>query len=337
MAASIGHSSIRKMPHCISTANGNLTLKLYWQTPKLFLLLLKNKMKKYLTTRAFILLAFLLVFSFQLISQEKVGINKVPNQTLDVNGNINADGNILIGGQGGSPGQVLGTNSLGASSWVNMHKFNNVTTFALPINTSTQWTVPSGVYLIYVELTGGGGGASFGAGGGGGSFASLYHQVTPGQIISYIVGEGGARAPSSLVAGASGNDTSISIGGNSYIAKGGTAGKGGPTGTPGSGGFIYDNDSYYSVMGQAGTANKTYYSYGPSGNTILTTEYGKGGGTYPQFLQNEGGFKSENVSTPTTLRIVLAPFPSSFGSGGASDNTMSMANNGERGVVRIFY
>ncbi|MEG7628339.1 glycine-rich domain-containing protein, partial [Listeria monocytogenes] len=72
---------------------------------------------------------------------------------------------------------------------------------------STTWTVPQGVYRIFVQCWGGGGGGGGGAavmldggsyyayasggGGGGGGYASGWLSVSPGQNITVNVGAGG--------------------------------------------------------------------------------------------------------------------------------------------------
>ena len=68
---------------------------------------------------------------------------------------------------------------------------------------SGNWTVPSGVTSVQIEVWGaGGGGGSGGAGsgangasgGGGGAYCKKNAlTVTPGQTISYVVGAGGAK------------------------------------------------------------------------------------------------------------------------------------------------
>ena len=62
------------------------------------------------------------------------------------------------------------------------------------IKSSTNWTVPSGVYSIDIYLCGGGGGGARAGGGGGGGYGeSVYSvSVTPGQVIPVTVGLGGA-------------------------------------------------------------------------------------------------------------------------------------------------
>ena len=55
-----------------------------------------------------------------------------------------------------------------------------------------RWTVPAGVTSVNFHAVGAGGGAGNGAGGGGG-YAQGGYAVTPGQVYSIIVGEGGKR------------------------------------------------------------------------------------------------------------------------------------------------
>lgn len=280
----------------------------------------------------------LLLLSSIVISQNKVGINKIPAETFDVAGNINADGNYLINGQSGNSGQVLGTNSSGNSQWVNLHKFDHVISFIWPLDASATWTIPAGVTLIYVELIGGGGGASHNGGGGGGLFRSFYAAVSPGNILNYTVGSGGAHASTSNGPGSSGKTTTVIINSTTFSAPYGTGAGGGTSGVPGAGGYdAVNGSSSFSAFGQSGTTNKIYYSYGPGGASVLTTEYGSGGGTYPHYVRNEGGFRSEIPSLSSILRNVGATYLSTYGSGGASDSSLGAQNNGEKGIVRIYY
>lgn len=159
---------------------------------------------------------------------------------------------------------------------------------------SGNFTVPAGVYGIFVELIGGGGGggnggngggagqASGGGGGGGGSGGApgwQYLSVTPGQAIAYSCGAGGAAglpggattfagltsAVNGSGGGNGGNGASTggldAIGGTS--GSGGAAGAGGPPGMNGGpgGGF-----GYYGGNG------------GNGGNGGLGTLGGPGGG-----------------------------------------------------------
>lgn len=98
---------------------------------------------------------------------------------------------------------------------------------------SNTFTVPSGVYRIYVECWGGGGGASQATGAGGGGYAAGWINTTPGSTITGTVGAGGATSGS----GGDGVATSFSP----FNAAGGSGGVGGAANAPGgaaSGGTI---------------------------------------------------------------------------------------------------
>ena len=71
-------------------------------------------------------------------------------------------------------------------------------TTILTLQQSGTLTVPAGKYWARVELVGGGGGGggsssstSGGGGGGSGGYARRIFAVTPGQVIPYVVGQGG--------------------------------------------------------------------------------------------------------------------------------------------------
>ena len=119
---------------------------------------------------------------------------------------------------------------------------------SITITTTSTFTVPSGVYWLYVQAIGGGGGgagASGGsyflgtAGGGGGGYAAGWLSVTPGQQISAVIGAGGTAGTGSSggsgTAGGTGGMTSFSSltaygGGGSGPGAGSNsaAGAGGP-------------------------------------------------------------------------------------------------------------
>ncbi len=87
---------------------------------------------------------------------------------------------------------------------------------------SRTFTVPANVYALDVEAVGGGaGGSTNGAagniGGGGGGYARKTLSVTPGQVINYTIGAGGATGDP----GADGGDTTFNA---SLIANGGKGG-----------------------------------------------------------------------------------------------------------------
>jgi hypothetical protein len=83
-------------------------------------------------------------------------------------------------------------------------------------NGSGNFTVPAGVYRIFVECWGAGGGAPAGGGaGGGGGYSAGWLNVTPGQTISYAVGAGSS--------GAAGGNTTFGV----LTANGGSLGSSG--------------------------------------------------------------------------------------------------------------
>lgn len=125
---------------------------------------------------------------------------------------------------------------------------------------ATNWTVPAGVYAVYVEAWGGGGGSATrqstsegfaGGGGGGGEYRSGIFAVTPGSTIPVTVGAGGAAAGAYPATAGTGGTSSlgalISALGGKGGAVGGTtsSGVGGDGGTGGSGGT-------FSIPGQKG-------------------------------------------------------------------------------------
>ena len=116
---------------------------------------------------------------------------------------------------------------------------------------TTSYTVPEGIYQVFVRVTGAGGsGANYGAtywggGGGAGETREGYITVAPGQVLTIVTGQGGAAAS----AGVNGNiGTASSITGSSPTVSisanpgaGGTTvanGSGGGGGSGGSGGTV---------------------------------------------------------------------------------------------------
>ena len=102
------------------------------------------------------------------------------------------------------------------------------------ITSSGNWTVPPGVTEITVEGWGAGGAGGTavgankanraGAGGGGGAYARKKLQVTPGQVLSLQIGQGGSA--SGVLNGSAGGDTFIAGLTTQFLAKGGSGGAG---------------------------------------------------------------------------------------------------------------
>jgi hypothetical protein len=156
---------------------------------------------------------------------------------------------------------------------------------------AANFTVPAGVISIKVTLTGAGGGGGFNSaakGGGGGGFCVKTWAVTPGQIIPYVVGAGGARESSYGGGGATnGGNTSFNT---TQIGEGG--GNGLTTGA--AGGF---SGADYGIDGQRG-------------NFKYTVEQAIGG--ISAFPGSYGGY-----ATPADAG--QAPEPGRLGGGGAGD------------------
>lgn len=104
---------------------------------------------------------------------------------------------------------------------------------------SQTYTVPKGVDTVTVKLygAGGGGGNSFagkaglvegGGGGGGGRVVITVAEVTPGTVLTFNIGAGGAAATSGQH-GSDGGDTTFTTGGVLYTAGGGEGAKSGGT------------------------------------------------------------------------------------------------------------
>jgi hypothetical protein len=275
-------------------------------------------------------LAFVSCFAF---SQDNVGINKaIPEHSLDVGGDVNIDGNLVLNGQAGQAGQVLRTTSSGATQWVDFSEFDSI--FARHGTGSGTFTVPPDVTRVGVELQGGGGAGSNTGGGAGGDYSAFILEVTPGQGLAFEAGQGGDYLDGPLAAGSFStlavNGTNIAFSAAGGVGAGSLQ-RGGSTGTPsvGTGAFL--------ARGQPGTANDYSYSYGPGGNTVFKTVYGSGGGVYPSYLYTPGGTRLKNLNTNTDLNITDPTRPQLYGAGGAASITVSTRNNGIGGYVRIHY
>lgn len=63
------------------------------------------------------ILTIALLLFFAIVSAQNVGVNKTnPAQPLEVAGNVNVDGNLLVNGTAGKAGEVLTTNAAGATA-----------------------------------------------------------------------------------------------------------------------------------------------------------------------------------------------------------------------------
>jgi len=148
-----------------------------------------------------------------------------------------------------------------------------------------NFTVPSGVTEVYVDMcASGGGGAGFsdasGAGGGqGGGFCYDFKvSVVPGEIISVTIGSGGAGG----AIGESGEQGGNSTFGDYITTVGGLGG------TCGDGGGVFGGDA-----GETGVGEKGGDAYVSSGslvaNTLIVFGACGGGGTGAELSGGDGG------------------------------------------------
>jgi hypothetical protein len=173
-----------------------------------------------------------------------------------------------------------------------------------------NFTVPGGVFLIYYEgIAGGGSGGSSttvaggGAGAQGGKFRG-YLAVTPGQIITMVIGNGGAAVGAGGVGGNAGGTTSFGGTATATGGGGGAVGAGPNAAAGGNGGSA--SGGMYAEAGQFGQASNT-----PSANSNYPMGGGLGGNNF------EGG---------------VIP-----GSGGAPGNNTVGSGAGKDGMIQIHF
>lgn len=194
---------------------------------------------------------------------------------------------ILCGNSGGATPVLAGTQS--------NHAVNLGQLAARPMNiqkytSSSSFTVPAGVTTLYISGSAAGGGGGNGAnnsggqtslvggggGGGGGAGQAIIKQsytVTPGQVISLTVGNGGAGATTNGASGLNGGNTTI---GSLVTLTGGTGGGGGgavQTNTIGGGGAGGVGGGGYPSGGAGGDGN-----YAGTGGMGASNLFGGGGG-----------------------------------------------------------
>lgn len=151
-----------------------------------------------------------------------------------------------------------------------------------------NWTVPDGVYRVYIEVWaggGGGGGASSGnqaSGGNGGGHSAGWRTVTPGDVITIVVGPGG-NGGSAGNNGTSGG--SSSVGTTSPIsATGGGGGRANGTANPtlgaGSGGLLNVSGMLAAngyLIGAVPVGSAGAGAFGTSANAISVSQGFAGG------------------------------------------------------------
>lgn len=180
-----------------------------------------------------------------------------------------------------------------------------------------SWRVPQCVYLVNVEIWGAGGAGAdgdtgpdyAGGGGGGGAYAYGNYEVTPGSMITIVVGEGGRNAVSQPTT----NGEASSFG--AFVtANGGTGGNftSGGDGGVATGTFIVSVDG---EDGENGSSNGT--SGGDGGDTY----------NYNGNVEGEGG-----RGAFSSIGGDVGGFPGA-GGGGGSDNPLDGRNGADGQVI----
>lgn len=235
---------------------------------------------------------------------------------------LNSAGAAVIYGQGAYRTVVKDASGDVISDSVTFGGQFNQTLIVLNIGDGGLFTVPPGVYSLYIEAVGGGGAGSncvagsaigdvSGGGGGAGGFANGQYAVTPGESFSYYVGRGGARSSQDQ-----GEETNFGkiIGcqggkGAAFFSQGTSAGGAGGTA---SGGTIIN------LTGGAGTDG----SHIPPSGGAPYIGFGNGGGSFygPGGASTNGGDGEDG------------PAPGSGGGGTMDVNLTSITFNGGAGA-----
>jgi hypothetical protein len=275
----------------------------------------------------------------------RLGVNNpAPLYTLDVAGDVNTTGALRVNGTAGNNGQVLRSNGNGTMGWGDMCQYNNFVT--LRSVTAATWTVPAGVTKVLVEVWGAGGGGNLLAGGGGGGYIKAHFTVSPGSVINYATGDGGAAAISASAS--NGSASSCTVGSVTITANGGqgalfltaTNGQGGSGGSYSvSGGFA----NYIGLLGGSGKSQErsfyqfnatTYYENGKAGRGGDAPNNPDSGGAGQTYLYNTSGatlvFRNGNPAAGL--------IPGGGGASGVQFGTTNISGGaGADGHIIIYY
>lgn len=279
-----------------------------------------------------IILCALILFSISL-SGQNTGINKTnPTQPLDVNGNVNIDGKLIMNGVQGTSGQVLRTATNGATQWISMGEF----TYMVSYDQNGSFVVPAGITKVFVEIWGAGGGGSSGGGGAAGTYIQSVQNVIPGASLTITIGSGGPNA-TVFPGAATDGENSVVSGFSPSITMTALGGKGAGSNSPGYPRYyILSGHNYVQFEGQAGEANTFTYAQKNATTFAIIRKYGDGGASGPNYLsRNQGETRSINESTgTTTLETNIPTFAPVPGGGGGGGN---FGKDGAKGRVVIRY
>jgi hypothetical protein len=273
-------------------------------------------------------------------AQQRVGIGTAaPAEKLDVNGNVNVQGNLKVNGNAGQPGQVLRVNNDGTQSWANTFGYKNRKVFITP--GITTWTVPANVKEIMIECVGGGGGGSTGGGGGAGGYCIAVVKVVAGNVININVGNFGAGA---TTGGANAGFGSASLASGPEFSIISNGGGGASSGFPGAGGLAFaSGDSLVyvrSYSGGPGVSTTEEYTQLNTTTFLTIRKFGNGGVCpYDPYVVSTGGFYSFNSDTFELHQNFSAALSGFLGVGyGGAGNfyvSINFGIDGGRGLIAI--
>jgi hypothetical protein len=217
------------------------------------------------------------------------------------------------------------------------------------LTSSGSFTVPAGVYQVYVVIVGGGGGWAvyneYNDGGNGGEVMGII-DVTPGDVLAAVVGAAGTNTSSSNYGGGGGG-SSLSRAGTLLAAAGGGGGGNNYANYTGYGGGLAFGTS---INGSAATSANT--AGGLGGNNYIGflrnpvsyagySNYNDNSGYNISYPSNAGGYALNPSAYGYTAYIPYSSFEAkiggSYGSGGFSYNAAGNQVNSQPGVVAIFY
>ena len=255
--------------------------------------------------------------------------NHVPEDRLEVDGDVMITGGIKANDQDGSPGQILATGSDGNLTWTNPCSYNRFQGFPLPGTVS--WTVPDDVTEIMIEAWGAGGGAAFGGGGGAGGYAKAIYTVVPGEVLSVVTGAGGDGTSNGMSSTATDGEASTVIGTTVYVAAiGGQASSNTAVGEGGAFSVSGPTISSTAQVGEDGYPNVNVPIY--SGTTKLL--HGNGGQS-PNAAKNYG--QGEMVIITGGTPSDYSPGTSGTTPGGGAGGGSQYGNKGGNGFVIIYW
>ncbi|MES2777707.1 MAG: hypothetical protein V4722_26245 [Bacteroidota bacterium] len=277
---------------------------------------------------------------------QNVGIGvTVPTQKLDVAGNVNLSGNLMVNGVAGTDGQVLGMNG-NSMQWMDKSRFKNWALY----NTSSVFSVPAGTKEVMIEMWGaGGGGHNPGGGGGSGGYFIGLIPVTGILNINIAVGIGGTGA-SAGNSGGPGGVSSFSCTGFNVFTGGGfgadsiSANNGNTSMNMGGfGGLGFFSNStipsnftnFFFIKGNSGSPTQSSYVQ-VTGSVFGEQTFGGIGGVAPLSGQKPSPSSSELKFGSTINRsIYVSAAQADFGSGGSCN--IINAGSGGNGRVVVYY